>query len=56
MGGMERGGLYYGLIATGAVLLWLAFRHGRPTKGRMALIACGIAVALVCLILFRAAP
>ncbi len=50
---MERDMLYFGLIAGGAVLLWLAFRRGLPSRGRMSLIACGVAVGLAYLLLFR---
>ncbi|MEQ8830929.1 MAG: hypothetical protein RLW87_14105 [Alphaproteobacteria bacterium] len=50
---MERDMLYFGLIAGGSVLLWLAFRRGLPSRGRMSLIACGIAVGIAYLLLFK---
>lgn len=53
---MERDPLYFGLIAGGAVLLWLVFRRGLSTKGRMALIASAVAVGLAYIILFRLLP
>ncbi|MDW3205257.1 MAG: hypothetical protein R8L07_06895 [Alphaproteobacteria bacterium] len=49
---MERDLLYFGLIAGGAALLWLVFRRGMPARGRMSLIACGVAVGLAYLLLF----
>ncbi|MDF1747756.1 MAG: hypothetical protein P1V34_02670 [Alphaproteobacteria bacterium] len=53
---MDRGMIYFGLVALGAVLLVLAFRH-RGSGARLGmlstLITCAIAVALTYMILFK---
>lgn len=49
---MERNGLYFLLIALGAVILWALFRRGGTPVGRMSMIACAIAVGIAYAVLF----
>jgi hypothetical protein len=50
---MERDALYFGMIALGGLLVWALFRRGRSTGGKVALVACMIAVGIAYALLFR---